>query len=276
MAKGGTLYIERDSSIHSMDGSVKLLLLIVWTVAVFSFMDLRIFTLFFLGGMALLRAAKIPFKSVKPLFFFVVMFTIFNSVFLIAVTPQYGSELSGSYTTVFTLMGRELTAETLWFALSLSMKYMAIFPITMLFIFTTHPSRFASSLNKLGISYRVAYAINIALRYIPDVSEEFKNIMHAQEARGVAFRKGEAPLMERLVNYNTILIPLVLSSLNRVEVVTNAMNLRGFGREKKRTWYSGSRYTSLDFSVMGAMALLLVLVFYLKNNLITGFWYPFQ
>ena len=276
MAKGGTLYIEKDSKIHSMDGSVKFLLLIVWTVAVFSFMDLRIFTLFFLGGMALLRAAKIPFKSVKPLFFFVVVFTIFNSAFLIAVTPQFGSELTGSYTTVFTLMGRKLTAETLWFALSLSMKYMAIFPITMLFIFTTHPSRFASSLNKLGVSYRVAYAINIALRYIPDVSEEFKNIMHAQEARGVAFRKGEASLMERLVNYNTILIPLVLSSLNRVEVVTNAMNLRGFGREKKRTWYSGNSYTTLDFTVIGGMAVLLVLVFYLKNNLITGFWYPFH
>jgi len=275
MAKGGTLYIDTDSKIHSLDGSVKFMLLIVWTIAVFSFMDLRVFTLFFIGGMVLLKMAKIPFKSIKPLFLFVVMFTIFNSAFLMVVTPEHGSTLTGSYTTLMEVFGRRLTAETAWFALSLSMKYMAIFPITLLFIFTTHPSRFASSMNKLGVSYRVAYAINIALRYIPDVSEEFKNIMHAQEARGVAFRKGEAGIVDRIVNYNTILIPLVMSSLNRVEVVTNAMNLRGFGRERKRSWYSGTNYTNLDFISIGVMIVLLIGVYYIKNML-NGFWYPFN
>lgn len=275
MAKGGTLYIDADSKIHSLDGSVKFLLLIVWTIAVFSFMDLRIFTVFFLTGMGLLTLAKVPFKSIRPLFIFVVLFTIFNSLFLMLVTPEHGSTLTNTYTTILEVMGRRLTVETIWFALTLSMKYMAIFPITMLFIFTTHPSRFASSMNKIGVSYRVAYAINIALRYIPDVSEEFKNIMHAQEARGVAFRKGEASLIERIVNYNTILIPLVLSSLNRVEVVTNAMNLRGFGREKRRTWYSGTNYKNLDFFVIGIMGILLILVFFLKRNIFNGFWYPF-
>lgn len=130
-------------------------------------------------------------------------------------------------------------------------------------------------MNKLGVSYRVAYAINIALRYIPDVSEEFKNIMHAQEARGVAFRKGEAGIVDRIVNYNTILIPLVMSSLNRVEVVTNAMNLRGFGRERKRSWYSGTNYTNLDFISIGVMIVLLIGVYYIKNML-NGFWYPFN
>lgn len=276
MAKVGTLYIDRESKIHSLDGSVKLLLLLVWTIGVFSFSDLRMFIGFFLLGMGLLKVSKIKFNEIKALFIFVLLFVFGNSLFLAVVTPSYGSELTGTYTNVITILGRSLTYETLWFALTLSMKYMAIFPITMLFIFTTHPSRFASSLNKIGVSYRVAYAINIALRYIPDVSEEFKNIMHAQEARGAAFRKGEAPLIERLKNYNTILVPLVLSSLNRVEVVTNAMSLRGFGREKKRTWYSGTEYKSIDFITLGVMAVFLISSLYLKKNILTGFWYPFN
>ena len=36
-------------------------------------------------------------------------------------------------------------------------------PVTAIFIFTTHPSEFASSLNKIGIPYKISYAINIAL-----------------------------------------------------------------------------------------------------------------
>ncbi|MGL4803573.1 MAG: energy-coupling factor transporter transmembrane component T family protein, partial [Cetobacterium sp.] len=178
MSRAGTLYIDKNSPIHKIDGSVKFLLLLVWTASVFLFNDFRVFLTFFIVGMGLLHIAKIPFKSIKPLFIFIVMFTIMNSLFLIVITPEYGSTLTGTTTPILTIKGVTLSTETIWFALTLSMKYLAIFPIMMLFIFTTHPSKFASSLNKIGVSYKVAYAINIALRYIPDVRDEFKNIMH--------------------------------------------------------------------------------------------------
>ena len=35
-----------------------------------------------------------------------------------------------------------------------------------------------------------------------------------------------------------ICIPLIFSTLTRIEIITNAMDLRGFGKHKKRTWYS--------------------------------------
>lgn len=275
MSRAGTLYIDKNSPIHKIDGSVKFLLLLVWTASVFLFNDFRVFLTFFIVGMGLLYIAKIPFKSIKPLFIFIVMFTIMNSLFLIVITPEYGSTLTGTTTPILTIKGVTLSAETIWFALTLSMKYLAIFPIMMIFIFTTHPSKFASSLNKIGVSYKVAYAINIALRYIPDVRDEFKNIMHAQEARGVAFRKEDANIITRLKNYNTILFPLVLSSLNRVEVVSNAMDLRGFGHKNKRTWYSSQKYSSIDFITLMLMGLMLVVSIYLKVYMLKSFWYPF-
>lgn len=275
MFRSGTLYIDENSPIHRMDGSVKFLLLLVWTASIFMFNDFRVFLTFFIVGFSLLKIAKIPFSSIKPLFIFIILFTIMNSLFLIIVTPEYGSTLTQSITPVIKIKGITLSLETIWFAITLSMKYLAIFPIMMLFIFTTHPSKFASSLNKIGVSYKVAYAINIALRYIPDIKEEFKNIMYAQEARGVAFKKGDANLLIRLKNYNTILLPLVLSSLNRVEVTSNAMNLRGFGHNKKRTWYNSQRYTSLDFIILFLMIVLLSFCIYLKIYIFKGFWYPF-
>ncbi|MGL4997647.1 MAG: energy-coupling factor transporter transmembrane component T family protein [Cetobacterium sp.] len=276
MSRGGTLYIEKNSIIHKMDGSIKFLLLLVWTASVFLFNDLRVFIAFFLVGMTLLSFAKIPFKSIKPLLLFIIMFTIMNSGFLILITPEYGSTLTGTTTSILTIKNITLSLETIWFALTLSMKYLAVFPIMMMFIFTTHPSKFASSLNKIGVSYKVAYAINIALRYIPDVRDEFKNIMHAQEARGVAFRKEDANIFVRLRNYNTILFPLVISSLNRVEVISNAMDLRGFGNEKKRTWYSSQKYGKIDFLCLILMSSLFLISLYFKIYILKEFWYPFN
>lgn len=275
MTTAGTLYIDKKSPIHSLDGSIKLLMLLVWTAIAFMFTDLRVFLVLILIGSLLIRMASITFKEVKPLVVFLLIFTIFNSLFLILITPTYGSELINQYTPIFNILGRPLTFETLWFAVTLSLKYLSILPITIIFIFTTHPSRFASSLNKIGISYKIAYAVNIALRYIPDVQNEFINIMHAQEARGVAFRKGEDNLINRFKNYNTILIPLVLSSLNRVEVVSNAMNLRGFGSEKTRSWYNGKKYDKLDFLVIGLLILGAITGILINKFYLSGFWYPF-
>ena len=272
MSKTGAIYVEKDSFFHSLDGSIKLVMLILWTVFIFMFMDARIFTVMIILGFIMLKVAKIPYKYIKPLLIFIVIFTIFNSLLLILITPQYGSELCGRYTPVFTLYKFKLTYETLFYALTLSLKYISILPITMLFLFTTHPSTFASSLNRLGVSYKIAYAISIALRYIPDVNDELKNIVNAQEARGVAFKKGDAGIIKRVKNYVTVLLPLLISSLNRVEIVSNAMDLRGFGRYKKRTWYSRKNFTTKDLLFLILSVLLIVLGYYLKNNVSKGYW----
>ena len=54
---------------------------------------------------------------------------------------------------------------------------------------TTHPSQFASSLNQIGVSYKIAYSVSLTLRYIPDVQEEYQTIKLSQEARGVELSK---------------------------------------------------------------------------------------
>ena len=140
-------------------------------------------------------------------------------------------------------------------------------PITVIFIFTTHPSEFASSLNKIGIPYKIAYAVNIAFRYIPDVQREYKDILNAQQSRGLA-------VVEILKNYTTIFVPLVSSSIKRIETVSNAMELRSFGKKRKRTWYSYKKLTAADFIFIAVCIVLLVGAVYLKNNVITGFYYP--
>ena len=275
MSKSGSLYIERQSVFHSLDGSIKLLMLIAWTFFAFAFMDARVFIAMIVLGIVMLKISKLPNKAIWPLLLFIFIFTVFNSAFLLLITPEYGSKLTGTYTDAVSVGFYAITFETIFYCITLSLKYIAIMPITILFIFTTHPSNFASSLNRIGVPYRVAYSVSIALRYIPDVKAEVENIINAQEARGVAFKKGDAGIGTRLKNYATVMMPLLLSSFNRIETVSNAMDLRGFGKDKKRTWYHRRKYARADIIFAAVSVVVLVLGIAIKAGIGAVYWYPF-
>ena len=66
-------------------------------------------------------------------------------------------------------------------------------------------------------------------------------------------------MVKRLKAASAILIPLILSSLDRIETVSNAMELRGFGKSPKRTWYSGRKFSKMDMICMAVCVLLMLL-----------------
>lgn len=266
------LYVEGNSIIHRIDGSVKLLALLVWSMLVFSFMDIRIFLGLIILGFILLLLARISYKIYLPLFLIVFSFTIFNAIFLILINPTYGSELAGSYTKAFSIGYSEVTYENLWYILTMTVKYFSLLPISLIFILTTNPSKFASSLNKIGVSYKISYSVNLALRYLPEIAEDFKNIRIAQEIKGVNF-KGSNPI-KRLKMYSLILIPLVQLSMTRIDDISNGMELRGFGKNKKRTWYNQEPLKVIDYIIYAVLFLMLMLVIYLMFTT-RSFYYPF-
>ncbi len=127
---------------------------------------------------------------------------------------------------------------------------------------TTHPSQFASSLNQIGVSYKVAYAVSLTMRYIPDIQEEFYTIRMSQEARGLELsRKGK--LMDRIKGNLSLVIPLIFSSLERIDTISTAMELRRFGKNKKRTWYTQQPLQRIDYAVLLFILALVVVTIYL-------------
>ena len=69
---------------------------------------------------------------------------------------------------------------------------------------------------------------------------------------------GKDKVFTRMKNSVAILLPLVLSSLNRIETVSNAMELRGFGKDKKRTWYSQRKMKRNDWLVIALAVIVFV------------------
>ena len=252
-------YLPRKSVVHELTGTTKLAFFLLFTFA--SMITYNTWVL--LGLMAVSFAAfklsNIKLREVRFMLVFMLVFLALNDLFIFLFDPNQGTTLYGTRTVLCHLFWRyDLTAEQLFYMFNISLKYFVALPVAILFISATNPSEFAASLNSIGVSYKVGYSVAIALRYIPDIQRDYHSISQAQQARGVELGRSE-PFFKRLKNAVSILLPLILTSLNRIDMISNAMELRGFGKSDKRTWYTRRPFDRRDFIALGFGAVLLLI-----------------
>jgi energy-coupling factor transport system permease protein len=200
---------------------------------------------------------------------------LLNNILIYVFSPEHGVEIYGARHVLLEIAGNyTVTSEQLFYHLNVILKYLATIPIVLLFVCTTNPSEFAASLNRIGVSYRISYSVSLALRYIPDIQREYHDISLSQQARGIELSKKEH-LIKRLKSAVKIIFPLIMSTMDKIEVIANAMELRGFGKNKKRTWYMSRKFSAADYVSMIVCALLLVLS--LSLNFVNGgrYYNPF-
>lgn len=269
-------YIQKNSIIHELTGTTKLIIfLLLSTVSIITY-DIRVIIGLFLFCVLCFKLSKLKLKEVQFVLTFIYVFLVLNFIFLYIFNPNYGPELYGSRTVLFHIAGKyDVTKEQLFYQLNVSSKYFIALPLAIMFVSTTNPSELAASLNSIGIPYKISYAVSLALRYIPDIQKDYHDISQAQQARGIELGK-DVKLMARLKNVVNILLPLVLISINRIDEISNAMDLRCFGKNNKRTWYMKKKFSNKDI-----IALLIGVIIFVVSLLVTysngsRFFNPFR
>ena len=261
-------YIDRPSQIHKLTGACKLLCLVTWSLAAMTSFYTPLLIAMTVAAFLLFRYAKLKVKDISFMLALMLVYIVMNNVLIFLFSPDHGTNIYGTETVLFKLFGPYVvTAEQLFYHLNVILKNACTIPIVLLFVCTTNPSEFAASLNRIGVSYKISYAVALALRYIPDIQREYRDISLAQQARGTEMSK-KASLVNRLKAASSILIPLILSSMERIETISNAMELRGFGKSPKRTWYSGRKFSRMDIISMILCVGLKILS--LLNTLLNG------
>ena len=268
-------YIDRPSPIHTLTGASKLVCLVAWSVAAMTSFHTPLLAIMTVAAVLLFRTAKLKLKDISFVLSLMGIYILMNNILVYLFSPEHGCSIYGTRTVLFTLVGRyTVTAEQLFYHLNVVLKNACTVPIVLLFVCTTNPSEFAASLNRIGVSYKISYAVALALRYIPDIQREYRDISLAQQARGVEMSSKKASLINRLKAAGSILIPLILSSMERIETISNAMELRGFGKDKNRTWYMSRKFSKMDI-VFIVGSLLLMVISLLLTSLNGRFFNPF-
>ena len=257
-------YSRLDTFVHRLSGLSKLVCFLLLTTAIMLTYDIRVILAITVLSFVMIRVAKIQFKQIRLMLIYVGIFLAFNFVLTYLFEPEYGVKIYGTKHLLFTFFGPyTVTLEQLFYQITKLMKYLSVIPLGISFILTTNPSEFASSLNGIGISYRICTALSLTLRYFPDVAQDYNTISLAQQAHGIEM-SGKAKMTERLKRVASILIPLIMTTMDRIELISNAMDLRGYGKNKKRTWYSRRPLKKADYVSMIVSLLILIGSLYVR------------
>ncbi|WP_368260582.1 energy-coupling factor transporter transmembrane protein EcfT, partial [Enterococcus faecium] len=231
-------YVPKKTIIHQLSGFTKLFCFLLLSIIGMVSYDTRFLLCLAVFSVLIFRIARISYSEISFVLKFIAFFSILNLLTVYLFAPEYGVAIYGTRHVIFDGIGRyTLTQEQFFYEFNLLIKYFVTIPPGLIFILTTNPSELASSIHRIGGSYKIAYAFSLALRYIPDIQEDFRTISKAQQARGNEL-SGKASLMKRVRGNLTIAIPLIFSSLERIEMISSAMELRRFGKKKGRTWLS--------------------------------------
>lgn len=270
-------YTDRHTFLNRLSGSTKLLCFVGLSIIGMMTYDTRYLIGVMIFSLIVFQRAKIHYRDIAFVLNVIIGFSVLNLVMVYVFAPHYGVSIYG---TEHLLLGQSdhyfnLTAEQLFYEFNLLLKYTFAVPLALIFLMTNNPSEFAASLNKIGISYRISYSVAIALRYIPDVQADYRTISLAQQARGFEMSK-KAHFMTRVKGGLQILLPLIFSSLDRIETISQAMELRRFGQGKRRSWYMAQRFKRNDYLALGLVALIIILGIALFGVNGGRFWNPFK
>jgi len=124
-----------------------------------------------------------------------------------------------------------------------------------LMLSVTKMSDLANALVKAGVPYKYAYALTAAIRFIPVFTAEMHSIMQAQTSRGVEFDTKN--IFKKIGLILPLCVPLLVSSVRRINQSAIAVRLRGFDERTKRSGYKEYRFQAADCGVI-AFSLLVV------------------
>ena len=256
-------YFPGNSVIHRLDPRAKLVILVIYIVALFLAVSWLSYGLMLVFLLTCIAISGIPAKSfvrgMKPL----IMILVFTGVLNLFFTQ--------GETVLVSFFGITITLEGLVRAVFMVIRILMLITCTFLLTYTTSPisltdglEALLSPLKKIKVPvHELSMMMCIALRFIPTLMEETDKIMSAQKARGADFETGK--LTERVKALVPILVPLFVSAFRRADELATAMECRCYQGGEGRTKMKLLRYKRWDFQAYGVAALVLVGVIVLRN-----------
>ena len=253
-------YFPGNSIVHRLDPRTKLIMLVVYIVALFCAVSWVSYGVMFVFLAVTISISKIPVKAIvrgmKPL----VLILVFTGVLNLFFTT------SGEVLVSFWVI--TITTDGLIRAVLMVLRILMLISGTFLLTYTTSPISLTDGLEsllnplkaiKLPV-HELAMMMCIALRFIPTLIEETDKIMSAQKARGADFETGS--LLQRVRALVPILVPLFISAFRRADELATAMECRCYQGGEGRTKMKLLRFTYQDFvsMIIGVVLVAAVLV----------------
>lgn len=275
-------YRERKSLIQSLDPRAFLIFFGCYLVSTLFFWDIR-FLLFFLAVTLLfVFTSGIRWKEMSRAWLFIGGFILFFSI-LTFLTGRGGLEfykqehLVARLAASFSILGWTpvlvITVERTFYALSMLVRVFCLASMTILIPYSLNPALYGATFHGLGLPDKIAYAMDLTMRFIPTFGRDFTLTMDAQKARGYEIEKLSGGLFSQVRKLAPLIVPVTIHAIAGSEDIIDAMDLRAFGIST-RTWLQELVYRRRDRVLIVLGILLLVVSIALSLLGFGKFWAP--
>ncbi len=275
-------YRARNSLIQNLDPRASLIFFACFLVSTLCFWDVR-FLLFFLAvALFFVFTSGIRWKEMSRAWLFIGGFVLFFSV-LTFLTGRGGIELykqehliarlSASFSILGWTPTLVITVERAFYAVSMLVRVFCLASMTILIPYSLNPAQYGVAFHGLGLPDKIAYAMDLTMRFIPTFGRDFSLTMDAQRARGYEIENLSGGLFAQVRKLAPLIVPVTIHAIAGSEDIIDAMDLRAFGIAT-RTWLQQLIYRRRDRILIAAGILLLVLSIGFSLIGLGKFWAP--
>lgn len=275
-------YRERKSIIQVFDPSAWIVFYTCFIISTLFFWDVRVLAGFMVLALLVVLTSGITWRESRRAWLFIGAFVIFFTL-LTFLTGRGGMEVYDVEHTITTLSAKftifgwrptlTITVERLFFAASQMARVFSLTSMTILIPYSLNPAHYGITFRRLGIPDKIAYAMDLTMRFIPTFGRDFQLTMDAQKARGYEIEKLKGGLFAQVRKLAPLIVPVTIHAIAGSEDIIDAMDLRGFG-VGPRTWLVQLKYRKRDYALM-AFGIFIVLASILASLWGFGqFWVP--
>ena len=246
--------------------------------------DIRVLLPFLVLALLTLFTSGVKWYEMKRSFLLIGLFVVSYTV-LTFLTGRGGMEvytrehLIRQFAAPFTILGwrptLDVTVERSFFALSQFVRVFSLAIMTILIPYSLDPALYGVTFKGIGLPDKIAYAMDLTMRFIPTFGRDFQLTMDAQRARGYEIEKISGGIIAQVRKLGPIVVPVTIHAIMGSEDIIDAMDLRAFGIGP-RTWLVKLTYARRDYVLMAFGVVLLVAAIALAFAGFGKLWVPEQ
>ena len=229
------LYLDNNSFIHRLDPRTKIMVFLLSFVAILLFQN----PLFMLPVAFLIILQLVISGSLKNLLrirYILIVMTISSLILW--------NLFAGGVTHLWWF----LSVQSLEYSIARTLLIVLMISAGMILISTTRNEELVLGMIRLGMPYRVGFAISTSIRLVPTITSSTLTISQAQRSRGLDLDSGN--LIVRLRKFLPLLVPVFISAIRTTNIFAMALESKGFGAREKRSYYLKLEMKKADYWVL--------------------------
>ena len=221
-------YYNSNSKIHSMNPLSKIICTLIFVIMVFICNDIKLMLLLSLLAFLFTEFSKVPrsiyLKTIKSLKFILIFILVIDLIFKVDI--------------IVTIINM--------------LRLVTVVIYTSILTMTTPPTEITYGLEQLLSPLRlikipvnkIALSISLAFRFIPTLIDEGNKILKSQASRGVDYYNSN--LKDKFTAIMSMIIPMFVITLKRADDLADAMTVRLYNINARRTNFRVNKWNSFD------------------------------